>query len=84
MSVVLIRLREGRSPFHADKRHLSHRLVARGLRPPWAVAVIHVLALASGASALLLYRVGDGPTAALVAGQLALMWLALALIELRS
>ncbi len=36
-SVVLIRLREGRSPFQGDRRHFSHRLVARGLTPPQAV-----------------------------------------------
>src|SRR5579884_1789066 len=83
-SVVLIRLREGRSPFHADKRHLSHRFVARGLRPPWAVGVIHVLALASGVCGLLLYNVRDWPTALLAFGQLALWWGALALIELRT
>jgi UDP-GlcNAc:undecaprenyl-phosphate GlcNAc-1-phosphate transferase len=82
-SVVLIRLREGRSPFHADRRHLSHRLVARGLPSPWAVSVIHVLALASGASGLLLYRAENGSIAALLAGQLALWWTALALIEYR-
>ena len=29
-SVVLIRIKEGRSPFQADKRHFSHRLVALG------------------------------------------------------
>ena len=32
-SVILIRLREGRSPFQGDRRHFSHRLVARGLTP---------------------------------------------------
>ncbi len=80
-SVVLIRLREGRSPFHADKRHLSHRLAARGLSGPRAVGVIHVLALASGASGLLLYYVSDWPAATLAFGQLALWWGALALIE---
>jgi UDP-N-acetylmuramyl pentapeptide phosphotransferase/UDP-N-acetylglucosamine-1-phosphate transferase len=80
-SVVLIRLREGRSPFHADKRHLSHRFVARGLRPPWAVCVIHMLALASGVCGLLLYNVRDWPSALLAFGQLALWWAALALTE---
>ena len=32
-SVILIRLSEGRSPFLGDRRHFSHRLVARGLTP---------------------------------------------------
>jgi UDP-GlcNAc:undecaprenyl-phosphate GlcNAc-1-phosphate transferase len=39
-SVVLIRLREGRGPFQGDRRHFSHRLVARGLTPPQAVWTI--------------------------------------------
>ena len=33
-SVILIRLSEGRSPFVGDRRHFSHRLVARGLTIP--------------------------------------------------
>ena len=31
-TVVLLRLSQGRSPFHADKQHLSHRLVGAGGR----------------------------------------------------
>jgi UDP-GlcNAc:undecaprenyl-phosphate GlcNAc-1-phosphate transferase len=55
-AVVLIRLRQGRSPFHADKQHLSHRLVAIGLSPPRAVAVIHGLAVLSALAAIALTR----------------------------
>src|SRR5437588_5292155 len=47
-SVVLLRLSQGRSPFHADKQHLSHRLVALGLSPPFAVGTICYLALGIG------------------------------------
>lgn len=57
-SVILIRLREGRSPFQPDRRHLSHRLVARGLSKPLAVLVIDLITLASGLGALLLHRSG--------------------------
>jgi UDP-GlcNAc:undecaprenyl-phosphate GlcNAc-1-phosphate transferase len=53
-SVILIRLREGRSPFKADRRHFSHRLVARGLTPPQAVWTIDLVTLAGGLGALLL------------------------------
>jgi UDP-GlcNAc:undecaprenyl-phosphate GlcNAc-1-phosphate transferase len=80
-TVVLIRLSQGRSPFHPDKQHLSHRLVGRGLSPVTAVRVIHLLALASGANALLLWKAGDALTAALVLGQLAVWWGALAITE---
>ncbi|MGC8640011.1 MAG: MraY family glycosyltransferase [Isosphaeraceae bacterium] len=57
-SVVLIRLREGRSPFQGDRRHFSHRLVARGLTPPQAVWTIDLVTLAGGLGALLLHREG--------------------------
>ena len=63
-SVVLIRLREGRSPFQADRRHFSHRLVDRGLTQPQAVRTIYLVTLAGGLGALILP--GLGPAGALV------------------
>jgi UDP-GlcNAc:undecaprenyl-phosphate GlcNAc-1-phosphate transferase len=39
-TVVFIRLREGRPIYVGDRRHLSHRLVDLGLRPPSAVSVL--------------------------------------------
>lgn len=81
-SVVLIRLSQGRSPFHADKQHLSHRLVGRGLSKPAAVAVIHLLALASGAGGLVLYWVSTWQGAALVGALVACGWGAVAALEL--
>jgi UDP-GlcNAc:undecaprenyl-phosphate GlcNAc-1-phosphate transferase len=80
-SVVLLRLGQGRSPFHADKQHLSHRLVARGLSSVAAVRVIHLLALVSGAAGLLLYAVSSWTGALLIAGTVAAGWLGLALFE---
>ncbi|MFO0950604.1 MAG: MraY family glycosyltransferase, partial [Isosphaeraceae bacterium] len=55
-SVVIIRLREGRSPFVGDRCHFSHRLVERGLTPPQAVRTIDLVTLAGGLGALLLHR----------------------------
>lgn len=82
VSVVLLRLSQGRSPFHADKQHLSHRLVARGLSQRTAVGVIHLMALASGASGLVIYAwIKSQLAALLIVGQLALWWIALAVIE---
>jgi UDP-GlcNAc:undecaprenyl-phosphate GlcNAc-1-phosphate transferase len=57
LSVILIRLREGRSPFQADKCHLSHRLVDLGLTKVQAVLTIHLLTFTCGLAALLLHRV---------------------------
>jgi UDP-GlcNAc:undecaprenyl-phosphate GlcNAc-1-phosphate transferase len=81
LSVVLLRLSQGRSPVHADKQHLSHRLAGRGLSNWTAVRVIYLLALASGASGVILYVVRDPMIAGLIAGQLAVWWLALAVME---
>ncbi len=57
-SVILIRLREGRSPFQADRRHFSHRLVDRGLTPPQAVRTIYLVTLAGGLGTLVLPYLG--------------------------
>ncbi len=57
-SVIMIRLSEGRSPFVGDRRHFSHRLVARGLTPAHAVWTIDLVTLAGGLGALLLHRLG--------------------------
>jgi UDP-GlcNAc:undecaprenyl-phosphate GlcNAc-1-phosphate transferase len=80
MSVVVLRLRQGRSPFHADKQHLSHRLVGLGLSAPLAVTVIVLLGLASGISGLLIYQVSR-KWALLIAVQMFALWLAVALLE---
>ncbi|XZE44978.1 MraY family glycosyltransferase [Pirellulaceae bacterium SH467] len=55
-SVVLIRLREGRSPFQADKRHFSHRLVSLGLSKRQAVWAIYLATITCSLGALLLPR----------------------------
>jgi UDP-GlcNAc:undecaprenyl-phosphate GlcNAc-1-phosphate transferase len=55
VSVTILRLKEGRSPFAGDRRHLSHRLVELGLTERLAVAAIHLLTLGIGLAAILLY-----------------------------
>ena len=59
LTVILIRLKDGRSPFHGDKSHFSHRLVELGLRPARAVLTIHLATLMTGLGGLLLYKVRD-------------------------
>jgi UDP-GlcNAc:undecaprenyl-phosphate GlcNAc-1-phosphate transferase len=80
-SVVLIRLREGRSPFQGDRRHFSHRLVARGLTPPQAVWTIDLVTLAGGLGALLLHRL-DWPGACVVLAQTGCLLGVVAILEL--
>ena len=55
ISVVCIRLAEGRSPFKPDKSHFSHRLVQLGLSPERAVLTIYLATTATSLSAIVLY-----------------------------
>jgi UDP-GlcNAc:undecaprenyl-phosphate GlcNAc-1-phosphate transferase len=57
LTVIWIRLREGRSPFEADKNHFSHRLVDLGLTKGQAVLTIYLTTATCGLGALLLNRV---------------------------
>jgi UDP-GlcNAc:undecaprenyl-phosphate/decaprenyl-phosphate GlcNAc-1-phosphate transferase len=79
-SVVLIRLSEGRSPFKADRRHFSHRLVARGLTPPQAVWTIDLVTLAGGLGALLLHKL-EWPGACVVLAQTGCLLGVVAILE---
>ncbi|WZO99126.1 MraY family glycosyltransferase [Isosphaeraceae bacterium EP7] len=70
ISVIAIRLKEGRSPFQADRSHFSHRLVDRGLTAPAAVRTIDLVTLAGGLGALLLHRPEmDALGASIIVGQ---------------
>lgn len=65
-SVIVIRLKEGRSPFHADKSHFSHRLVEMGLKSKYAVLTIYLATATTGLAGLLLYKVADWSAALLI------------------
>ena len=81
-SVILIRLRAGRSPFKPDRSHFSHRLVDRGLTPRRAVWTIYLVTLAGGLGALLLHRPGtDDTEAAVVVAQSACLIGVVAVLE---
>ena len=57
VTVVTIRVRQGRSPFQADRSHFSHRLVELGLSKTQAVLTIYLLTATCGLGALLLHEV---------------------------
>ena len=80
-SVVIIRLSQGRSPFHADKCHFSHRLVELGLSRTHAVMTIHLITLTTGLGGLLLYQVGGWPGAILVVMLVLCMLAVIAILE---
>lgn len=75
-SVIWIRLREGRSPFQADKKHFSHRLVELGMSKVQAVATIYLATLTCSLGALILPRtdlIGAGIVLAIVFAMLVLI-----------
>jgi UDP-GlcNAc:undecaprenyl-phosphate GlcNAc-1-phosphate transferase len=81
LTVVSLRLYQGRSPFKADKQHLSHRLVQLGLSRPAAVFVIVLMALVSGLCAAVVYAAPPW-LSWLTAALLACGWLLLLALEL--
>jgi len=80
-SVLIIRLSQGRSPFHADKCHFSHRLVELGLSHTHAVMTIHLVTLATGLGGLLLYQVEGWTGAILVLALVICMLAVIAILE---
>lgn len=56
VSVIIIRISEGRSPFEGDKRHFSHRLVDLGMTKKQSVLTIYLATATCSLSALLLPR----------------------------
>lgn len=80
-TVILIRLKHGRSPFHGDKSHFSHRLVELGLRPASAVLTIHLATMMTGLGALLLYKVNDWTGALLVLSLIICVLSVIAILE---
>jgi len=80
VSVILIRLREGRSPFQADRCHLSHRLENMGMTRPEAVLAIHVLTGICGLCTVTLSLV-DGQGAGLLIAIVLLVLLLVAMLE---
>lgn len=81
ISVMLIRLKEKRSPFQPDKSHFSHRLVELGLNPRNAVLTVHLATLTTGFGGLLLYQVPNWNSAAIVAGLIFCVLLIIAILE---
>lgn len=80
-SVILIRLRRGLSPFHADKNHFSHRLVELGLNKKYAVLTIHLVTLTTGLGGLLLYQVDGWAGAGLIVAMEICLLLIIAVLE---
>ena len=80
VSVTMLRVRQGRSPFTGDHQHFSHRLVSRGLSQRRAVCVIWVLTAMTGIVGLMLPSLD--PWQAVMAGvQVVLVLAVLGMLE---
>jgi UDP-GlcNAc:undecaprenyl-phosphate GlcNAc-1-phosphate transferase len=57
ISVTLLRIRQGRSPFIGDTQHFSHRLKKHGLTDTQTVLTLYLATLCTGLGAIFLYQV---------------------------
>jgi len=57
ISVTLLRIRQGKSPFIGDTQHFSHRLKKRGLTDTQTVLTLYLATLCTGLGAIFLYQV---------------------------
>jgi UDP-GlcNAc:undecaprenyl-phosphate GlcNAc-1-phosphate transferase len=56
-SVMLLRIRQGKSPFVGDTQHFSHRLRRRGLTDAQTALTLYLATLCTGLGAAFLYQV---------------------------
>ncbi len=80
VSVVWIRLRQGKRPWVGDTQHFSHRLVMLGLSRRRAVGVIYLATAATGLGGVTLGR-GEPWQAVLIAGASAAVLAMIGLLE---
>ena len=72
LALIVRRLKEGRSPFSADRGHLHHLMIDAGFTPSQVVATVVAISLAIGLVAALALM-GDLPHPLFVVGFLALL-----------
>ncbi len=75
VTVLGIRIREGRSPFQADRCHFSHRLVDLGFTRGRAVLTIYLTTATCGLGALLLNRVDRAGVVMIALMLVCILWL---------
>jgi len=57
ISVTLLRIRQGKSPFIGDTQHFSHRLKKHGLTDTQTILTLYLATLCTGLGAIFLYQV---------------------------
>jgi len=83
VTVTVIRIYQGKSPFVGDLQHFSHRLRDRGLGNRGTILVIYALTACSGIAGILLTR-ASAWEAGMLGAQVMMILGALALFEYRS
>ena len=81
VTVSVIRLARGKSPFVGDQNHFSHRLVARGMSRRTAVLCLYLVAAATSIAAVILPTVTTAAAAVLILAQTLLILGVVALLE---
>ncbi|MGC9328084.1 MAG: MraY family glycosyltransferase [Candidatus Hinthialibacter sp.] len=81
LSVILIRVRNGKPIYVGDKNHFSHRLVALGMSHRRAVFFIHLITLCEGSGALILALISEPLGAYVVLTQIILFFVIIAMLE---
>ena len=80
LTVIWIRIRNGKSIFDGDRNHFSHRLVDLGLTRTGAVMTIYLVTATCGLASIVLTRV-DVNVAAMVLGIVGCMLLLVVILE---
>jgi UDP-GlcNAc:undecaprenyl-phosphate/decaprenyl-phosphate GlcNAc-1-phosphate transferase len=81
ITVSVIRISNGKSPFQGDKNHFSHRLVNRGMSRRTAVLCLYLVTAATSIAAIILPTVHSTATACLILAQTVLVIGVIALLE---
>jgi UDP-GlcNAc:undecaprenyl-phosphate GlcNAc-1-phosphate transferase len=80
VSVTLLRISQGKSPFIGDTQHFSHRLKRHGLTDVQAVLTLYLATLCTGLGATFLYQV-NAAGAILIFGQTVMVLSIIAVLE---
>jgi len=81
ISVTILRISQGKSPFVGDTQHFSHRLKRRGLSDTHTVLTLYLATICTGLSAIFLYYV-DLTGAILVFVQVLMILVIIAILEM--
>jgi UDP-GlcNAc:undecaprenyl-phosphate GlcNAc-1-phosphate transferase len=81
LSVLIIRIAEGRNPMIGDTRHFSHRLQRRGMSKRTTVLTIYLCTASTAIAASLLPHMQTAAAAVMIVAQVVSILLIIALLE---